>query len=308
MLFICRNRIRLFVCLQMLCRPPDTWVACTVTVPGLPHAQHISMDLPHATEGPLQECRLFGVPALGWPWGCSQKGQFRKLTHLEAGKEQLWQQSELLLVLRVLRDIFKSGTKCYNNLCHAFTFIWMYISFGTCIFFLSKIFAEFISKRLFNKNLSFFFFFLSHCWIQKILAEFSEAGGKLPGKDACTLHMTWKVSPERGYSLDWVFVQWLHLNIQLLSWQILPWNELFCLASCCPVKLHFISLYRNYPKPCFCPWSMPQVGRQSLLISLRGKALLRKVKNLWRTVHFGKKKHFMPSRGILLSYRLSASS
>lgn len=159
MLFICRNRIRLFVCLQMLCRPPDTWVACTVTVPGLPHAQHISMDLPHATKRPLQECRLFGVPALGWPWGCSQKGQFRKLTHLEAGKEQLWQQSELLLVLRVLRDIFKSGTKCYNNLCHAFTFIWMYISFGTCIFFLSKIFAEFISKRLFNKNLSFFFFF-----------------------------------------------------------------------------------------------------------------------------------------------------
>lgn len=166
-----------------------------------------------------------------------------------------------------------------------------------CIFHLGRVFSfspKFLqsssAKDYLTKTCLFFFFFLSHCWIQKILAEFSEAGGKLPGKDACTLHMTWKVSPERGYSLDWVFVQWLHLNIQLLSWQILPWNELFCLASCCPVKLHFISLYRNYPKPCFCPWSMPQVGRQSLLISLRGKALLRKVKNLWRTVHFGKKK------------------
>lgn len=95
---------------------------------------------------------------------------------------------------------------------------------------------------------------LDWCWKQRFCLISEWLMENCQGKGACCLHISpWKASPKRGYPVDWIFSQWLCLNIQLLSWHSLPWNKLFCLTSYCPVKLHFIFLYRNYPILCFSP-------------------------------------------------------
>lgn len=115
---------------------------------------------------------------------------------------------------------------------------------------------------------------LERCWTQNIYLRFSEWLRKnCQGKGVCRLHIRHQnVSPKRGHLADWIFGQWLHLNIQLLWWQSLPWNELFCLTSCCQFKLNFIFLHRNYPILCFSVWNVHGVGRHPLLTRLREKA------------------------------------
>lgn len=119
-------------------------------------------------------------------------------------------------------------------------------------------------KLLFFLSVSRFYFLvnwppaeealLDWCWKQRFCLISEWLMENCQGKGACCLHISpWKASPKKGYPVDWIFSQWLCLNIQLLSWHSLPWNKLFCLTSYCPVKLHFIFLYRNYPILCFSP-------------------------------------------------------
>lgn len=101
----------------------------------------------------------------------------------------------------------------------------VYFIWDVCVFFISNFLQSSSAKDYLTKSCLFFFLIIifddSEC--KKNLAEFSETDGELPGKDACPLcSRPRKVSLERGFRLDLIFVQWLHLNIQLLSWQSLP--------------------------------------------------------------------------------------